>query len=461
MDGQLRVFFSVLGAIAALAVTGRSAGQGAAPAAVGFGAPVASRFAPLTPPATLPLAAEGFCVVTLRDQREWLSGLPQFGAHFDGRQYAFASPRERDIFVAAPTVYAPVLSGDCAVTFAETKKRVPGKVQFGIVHGGRIHFFANDEARGRFVADPARYADADLADGGRCIVSRVEYRRDAAGLPETAVLVGGMRRLFAGAYEQRLYLQQPARYDAASTAPPAATASVVTNESAQPGARGWQSALQASIGSSPDGAPSAEASSPESLGKEAPDSPGEEETAIAPEPAMGGYCPVTLKTKGVWVRGRYDDRAEIGGLDFFTAGPTEREAFLADPALYIPALGGDCAVSFVDYGEKVRGSTFHAADFRGRLYLFADAERKEAFRAQPERYASIDLAAGGACVVTLKDGGKSTPGFAEFAVWHEGLLYRFKGPEEKAKFLATPEKYATEANAAAPPQPAAQPSVAQ
>jgi hypothetical protein len=48
------------------------------------------------------------------------------------------------------------------------------------------------------------------------------------------------------------------------------------------------------------------------------------------------------------------------------------------------------------------------------------------------------------CVVTLAENGQSTPGFAEFAVWRHGLLYRFASAEQKAKFIADPDKYAVE-----------------
>ena len=42
---------------------------------------------------------------------------------------------------------------------------------------------------------PARYVDADLADGGKCLVSRVDYRRDVAGRAGD----GGARRRHAAA----------------------------------------------------------------------------------------------------------------------------------------------------------------------------------------------------------------------------------------------------------------------
>jgi YHS domain-containing protein len=426
MDGRTLLKLVTLGALAALAHSCPVAAQVAV-------RPTPNVYTPAqAEPATLPLAAGGYCVTSLRDRREWIPGDMAVGVQFDGRNYAFASARQRDIFMAAPAVYAPVLSGDCPVTFAETGQRIPGKVEFGVVHGGRIYFFATNEARTKFAADPAKFASADLADGGRCIVSRVESRREVAGLPETAVLVGGMRRLFAGAYEQRLYLQQPKRYDPASTAPPATA--IVAVATPAPGSVGsWKSAA--------DGAANKPAE-PTLADSPAGGAPTPADASMTAEPAMGGYCPVTFHEKGAWVRGRHDARAEIDGVVFFTAGTAERDALLADPAKYLPALAGNCAVSLVDDGQNVRGSTFHAAQFEGRLYLFVDAERKATFKEQPRRYASIDVAASGACVVTLKDGGKNTPGLAEYAVWYNGLLYRFLGPEEKAKFLAAPDKYA-------------------
>jgi YHS domain-containing protein len=399
---------------------------------------------PEAEPAKLPMAADGYCVVSLHDRQQWVTGNMSTSVLFDGRQYAFASRRERDIFAAAPIAYAPVLSGDCPVTFAETGQRVAGKVQFGVVQAGRLYFFADEAARVRFVADPARFESADIADGGKCLVSRVEYRRDVAGLPETAVLTGGLRRLFAGAYEQRLYLQQPARYDAASASQGVPSATSATDPNARGGWRpsapgsGAPNATRPSDAAAEGGEQADGASDSEKAGEESAES----DLAAGAEPVMGGYCPVMQRDKNAWVRGRYDHHVKIDGLLFLTAGAAEREALLADPAKYIPALGGDCPVSLVDYGQRESGSTFHAAHYQQRLYLFADAERKAAFAAQPKRYANIDLAASGACIVTLRDLGKNTPGLAEYAAWYNGLLYQFLGPDEKAKFLAAPEKYA-------------------
>lgn len=411
----------------------------------------------------LPLIADGYCLVRLHDQQQWVQGDPRIAAAFDGRQYLFAGVRERDIFAAAPTVYAPVLSGDCVVTFAETGRRVPGVVQFGMLYGGRTYFFADEPARARFVAQPSRFVDADLADGGKCIVSRLEARQDVAGLPETAVLTGGMRRLFAGAHQQQRYLQNPAAYEGGGAAAvsgltdlhassgtwrPAAAGSVpeaapgtasqpAPSNSRQPSQSPGAQALGAqSPGAQPPGAQPPSAQSPNSH-----DGHQGGEIPLPSDPAMGGYCPVSIRRRGAWVRGRYEDRVTVDALEFFTAGPAERAEFMATPTAFIPAMGGDCPVSRVDLGEKVRGSIYHAWDYQGRLYLFADAERRAAFQANPAKYASADLAAAGACVVTLAEQGKTEPGLAEIAVWHNGMLYRFASEPQRAKFLATPDKY--------------------
>ncbi len=397
----------------------------------------ASRFAanPFEPreaaqPPSLPLAADGFCVVTLHDRQAWQRGDAALGAIFDNRQYLFAGSRELEIFSAAPIVYAPVLGGDCVVTYAETGQRVAGDRKFGSMRGGRLYFFATSEAQERFAAAPLKFIDADLADDGKCIVSRVDRGRNVAGLPTTAVLCDGMRRLFAGAYEQRLYLENPEQYD---------------RESAAPGARSLASsngAGQLPAGQEPPSAPDGKGAEGEAAGAEAAESEAAEDESLAPDPLLGGYCPVTIRTKGAWVRGRYEDHVRIDTLDFLTAGPEEHDALLADPATYIPVLAGDCAVSRVDQDKSVRGSIFHAAEYEGRLFLFADAAHKAAFKADPAKYASVDVAAGGACVVTLAEKDRTEAGFAEFATWFDGKLYRFAGSEQLKKFLATPERYA-------------------
>ncbi len=417
---------------AALAVVALFAPLLAARAQPGEPSGRARRRQPVAAAPAIPLAADGYCVVTLRDQRQWQPGDPRIAVIFDGRIYRFAANRQLAIFAAAPTVYAPVLSGDCLTTFAETGQRVPGTIQLGVVQGGRLHFFADADARRRFLADPAKYADADVADGGRCLVTRVDRQREVPGLPETAVLCGGLRRLFAGAHEQSLYLRNSARYDAESRSPAPSQMTAVGQVAQLPPE--YAAAL---------GASSADAAAPRK-GSSTASTPASGQDTVNNEPMLGGYCPVTIQQRGIWVRGRYEDRVELNGFVFYTAGQEEQAAFQADPAQFVPVLGGECAVSLLDLGQKVRGSIFHAAEFEGRLFLFASAEHKVAFKQAPARYAAVDVAAHGECVVTLAETGRHLPGFPQYVVWHEGLLYRFVGEQEKVKFLAAPEKYAVQ-----------------
>jgi YHS domain-containing protein len=253
-------------------------------------------------------ALGGYCVVTLRNQHQWQPGDERWSVFFDGRRYQFATARERDIFTSSPEAYAPMLRGDCPVTLAEMGKRARGRLEYGVLHGGRLIFFASEDDRRYFLADPAQFNNVDLAIGGRCIVSRRDHQKDVAGIPETAAVHGGLRFLFASAHDRALFLQNPARYDGSGGSeadrPPE---SPIASEQAK-GASGatmpWNR--------------SAENSETRSLGSN------EEDVILSALPSMAGYCPVTLRKEGSWIRGRYEYRVELGEYVFLTVGPKER-----------------------------------------------------------------------------------------------------------------------------------------
>ncbi|HEX6961219.1 MAG TPA: hypothetical protein VF175_05085 [Lacipirellula sp.] len=375
----------------------------------------------------LPAAFGGYSIVALRDRHEWQPGDERYSVFFDGQRYQFATPRERDIFAAAPLSYAPMLGGDCPVTFAETGERVAGQLDFGILHGQRLVFFTSEEHRQYFLEQPSQFSMADLAISGRCIVSRRMRGKDVAGIPETAALYRGMRYWFASAHDRALFLENPGRFDGSGPGGPETIpeAQVIARADEDPTSRPSPWSLPSEPGKDGQG-----------------QGAGERDVLLGSLPAISGYCPVTLRNEGLWVRGRYEHRVELDGLVFLTSGPNERDALRTDPVKYVPALGGDCAVSFVNRGERLRGSVYQAFEYEGRLFLFVDGEQKAAFKANPERYASADWAAGGVCVVTRAEQGREAPGAADQAAWHRGKLYRFAGAEQKQKFLADPEKYA-------------------
>ncbi|MCC6494254.1 MAG: hypothetical protein IT424_14675 [Pirellulales bacterium] len=395
-------------------------------------------------PSPLPVAVGGYCPVILRDRQQWQPGDPAVAAAFDGAQYLFASERERAIFAAAPASYAPVLGGDCPVVFAQRGERVAGRLEYALLRGGRLMFVSSDDARQRYLDDPASFRDVDIAFGGRCPVTRVEARRDVPGIAEAAVLHGGLRYLLASAPERALFLQNPAKYDGSGGGRSMATAGPATAKGAPstPGAASpWRLQDLAAMGDAIDR-----------------DAHGSEQM-LAALPAMSGYCPVTIQRDGLWVRGRHDNRVELDGQTWLLAGPDEKALFAADPATFLPACGGDCVVTLATTQERTGGSVFHALQYHGRLYLFADAERRAQFKADPARFADYDVANAGACVVTQVDDGRNARGLPQFAVWHSGRLYRFAGAVQRERFLADPERYAVAAGAG--PRPASQSAVAQ
>jgi YHS domain-containing protein len=378
----------------------------------------------LAPRAKLaPPALGGYCVVTLRDRQQWQPGQESLSVIFDGRRYQFATERERDIFTTAPEAYVPMLAGDCPVTLAETDKRKPGQLEFGVLHGARLTFFASADDRDYFLEHSTELANVDLALGGQCIVSQRDRGRIVAGIPETAAVFRGMRYYFASSHDRKQFVENPAHYVDRS-------GSVAVADPAAP------------IVASPDNAAAAgQAARINAPDKARPPGSQVDDVILGTLPAMTGYCPVTLRSGGTWIRGRYEYRVDLGGYVFLTAGPKERELLSKQPEKYVPALGGECAVTLLARGERVRGSVYHAYEYDGRLFLFGDAERKALFKASPARYALADVAALGNCVVTKVDEQREAPGLAEHATWLKGKLYRFAGPEQKLQFLAAPEKY--------------------
>ena len=137
----------------------------------------------------LPVSIAGFSAVALRDQQQWLPGSPRIQLVFDGQIYWFSDERDRDIFAANPQEYAPVLGGDCVVTYAHTGKRTLGKLEYGLVHARRIYFFSGEAERDQFRSRPQKYANSDLAYEGKCLVSRVDQGLDIVGQPATAAVV--------------------------------------------------------------------------------------------------------------------------------------------------------------------------------------------------------------------------------------------------------------------------------
>ncbi len=339
----------------------------------------------------LPVAANGYSLVALRDQQKWVDGRAAYQAIFDGQLYWFSNRREKAIFSAAPDKYAPVLAGDCMVTFLKTGKRIAGDPRYGVVHQGRVYFFAEEQLRGRFQSHPERYQRADIVNEGNCVVCRVDLHKKIQGLAATIATVRGLRYYFVDAHRRAIFLANLNRYGAIrmSSAQAAVSAGgpgdvppqLLTPDNSATGLMGSaskQNESQALADAQPLAVESSRNESPE--------------TIADGRLAMEGYCPVSIREQGLWVRG--ESRYLVEHLDkvYYLAGEAEKKQFLTNLQRYLPMLGGACVVTLAKKNEHAAGSVLHSVQYNERLYLFVGAEEKRAFKVDPTRYFKITQA---------------------------------------------------------------------
>ena len=87
--------------------------------------------------------------------------------------------------------------------------------------------------------------------------------------------------------------------------------------------------------------------------------------------AIQGFDTVAYFTDGKAVKGSAQFAHEWAGTPWFFATATNRDAFVAEPAKYAPQYGGHCALS-VAYGKTAKGSGDAWHIERGKLYLNAN-----------------------------------------------------------------------------------------
>lgn len=158
--------------------------------------------------------------------------------------------------------------------------------------------------------------------------------------------------------------------------------------------------------------------------------------------ALEGYCPVCVGDMNKWVPGKKEIQATYDGKTYYFPSEKQKQMFVADPAKYVPALGGDCTVCLANMGKRVPGSIRHAAFHEHRLFLFPSAEMKKEFQAHPDKYANVDLALDGNCAVCQVEMKKEMPGKPDIAAIHQGMRYLFPSEKQRDMFLAKPAKYA-------------------
>ncbi|MHC4400014.1 MAG: hypothetical protein ACYTG0_10065 [Planctomycetota bacterium] len=156
---------------------------------------------------------------------------------------------------------------------------------------------------------------------------------------------------------------------------------------------------------------------------------------------LAGYCPVSIRDGKRWLKGTPAHKVFRDGLAYHLAGEREKQRFLADPAKYVPVLNGDCVIHYAGTGRRVAGDIRFAMFHQGRLFLFTNKKAKQAFAADPQALADVDLAYGGNCPVSRLDLKQAVPGKPELTVFHDGLRYHFPSAKQQDLFLARPARY--------------------
>ena len=91
-------------------------------------------------------------------------------------------------------------------------------------------------------------------------------------------------------------------------------------------------------------------------------------TGLFSNTALQGYDPVAYFTEGKPVKGSKDFTADYMGATFQFASAANRDAFQADPAKYAPQYGGYCAWAMAD-GKYAKGDADFWKIVDGKLYL--------------------------------------------------------------------------------------------
>lgn len=162
--------------------------------------------------ADLPLALDGKCAVCFAKMNKLVDGKTEFATDYDGKTYRFPSAEQKKMFDADPVKFVPALGGDCVVCLVEMGKRVAGKPEFALMHDGRLFLFPAQEQLEMFKKNPAKYSDADLALGGACPVCLVKMGKVVKGDPEYAVVHDGLRYLFPGAEQKKMFEKNPVAF---------------------------------------------------------------------------------------------------------------------------------------------------------------------------------------------------------------------------------------------------------
>ena len=156
---------------------------------------------------------------------------------------------------------------------------------------------------------------------------------------------------------------------------------------------------------------------------------------------LDGYSVVALREQQAWLPGSESHQLVFDGQLYWFASPRERAMFAATPQRYVPALSGDCVVTFAESNLRRHGKPQYGILHDQRLFFFLGLSEQQEFQASPERYEKVDLGNEGLCLVSQRDNQRLLPGLSETTVIVDGLRYRFAGSHQRQKFLLNMTHY--------------------
>jgi YHS domain-containing protein/thiol-disulfide isomerase/thioredoxin len=110
-----------------------------------------------------PVGLDGFCPVTLAEQKKWVRGDVRYGVEHRGRTYLFCTQESQKKFFDSPDRYSPVMCGMDPVLQLEARQTAAGRRDLGVFYQNRVYLFATMESKSAFEKQPQKYAAEVLA----------------------------------------------------------------------------------------------------------------------------------------------------------------------------------------------------------------------------------------------------------------------------------------------------------
>jgi YHS domain-containing protein len=276
--------------------------------------------APLQVRAAEPVPAlDGNCPVCLVEMDRQVQGDSSFRSTYDGQTYWFPSAKMKDMFDENPSKYVPVLRGNCTVCKVESNKDVPGKVEHHLIHNGRLYLFPSPKQQSMFEANPAKYADADLALGGKCPVCLVKAGKIVPGKAAYFSIYDGSRYLFPTPEQKKAFDADPAAF-APALGGKCAVCKVESNKDV-PGTAAYHYVYNGRLYLFPSAGTAEKFRANPAKYADA-------------DLALGGDCVVCKVDMGRKVPGRSDWTLDWRGERYLFAGREQLEKFRANPTKY-------------------------------------------------------------------------------------------------------------------------------